>query len=93
MTPVSKTLFERCSGYSFVRVSVHLDQFRRDDAHGAVVGRKRLVEPGDYAAYRRRLIHQMHAVAGICEIKRRLLSGDAGPNNQDRASAATSLLV
>jgi hypothetical protein len=65
-------------GHQFdVHVPSDLHQFRRDDAHRTVVGRKGLVQLGHLAADRRRAFHQIDLEAGIGEIEGRLHAADA----------------
>ena len=70
-----------------------LDQFRRDDAGGAVAGGERLVQAGHAAADRRALLHQIDAEPGGRKIQRRLNAGDAAPAHQHRPARRFSIAV
>ena len=74
------------SGFELnVQVPADLDQFGRDDSHGAVVGGKGLVQLGHEAPDGRGLFYQVHIISGIGEINRRLHARDAGPDHHGRA--------
>ena len=64
-----------------IEMAPHFDQFRRNDTHGAVVGRKRLVQLRHDAADGRRLVDQVDVVAGAGQIQRRLHPRDSGPDD------------
>ena len=67
-----------------VVVAHALDQFRRDDAGGAVAGGEGLVEAGHAAADRRAFLDQVDAEPGRREIQRGLDAGDAAAAHQHR---------
>jgi hypothetical protein len=65
----------------YVRIPADLDQFGREDSHGAVIGRKGLVKLGHMAAEGRRLVHQVDLKPGSGKIKRGLNAAD--PSSDD----------
>ena len=84
----------RLTGYMFhlregeqfdVQVPADLDQFGRDDSHGAVVGGKGLVQLGHDPADGRAFFHQINLVARIGKVKGCLHPGDAAADHHDRA--------
>jgi len=68
-----------------VEMPADLDQFGRDDSHGAIICGKRLVQLGHHPADCRGLLHEVNQITGIGQIKRSLHSSDATTNNHDRA--------
>jgi hypothetical protein len=61
-----------------------LDQFRRDNSHGAVIGGKGLVQLGHDPADGWGFFKEVDIVSGIGQIKGGLHTRDAGANDQDR---------
>ena len=52
-----------------VEVSSALDQFGRDDTHGAIIRRERLVQLGHNPTNGRVLLHQIDEVAGVSQVQ------------------------
>jgi hypothetical protein len=65
-----------------------LDQFRREDSHGAVIGGKGLVELGHMAPDARRLFNQVNLETGSGKIKRGLNAADPSTHNHDVSKIA-----
>ena len=63
-----------------------LDQFGRDDSHGAVVSGKGLVELGHDAPDRGRSFHKINKKARVGKIESRLHAGDAAADYHYRAA-------
>jgi hypothetical protein len=55
-----------------------LDQFGGDNSHGAIVGRKGLVELSHHASDGRAFLYQVYQESGIGQIQGRLDPGNAG---------------
>ena len=53
-----------------IQMPADLDQFRRNDSHGAVIGRESLVQFGHDPTNAGRFFKEMNIVSGICKIKR-----------------------
>ena len=53
----------------YVQVLADLDQFRRNNSHGTIIGGESLVEPGHQAANGWRPFHQMDVIIRIGQIK------------------------
>ena len=64
-----------------VQVPPGFDQLGRYDAHGAVVGGKRLVELGHHAADGRLLLDHMHQIARVGHIQGRLNARDSSSDH------------
>ena len=64
-----------------VNVPADLDQLRRDNSHGAVIGRKGLVKLRHHAADGGRLLHKMNVKSGIGQIQSSLHPGDSSANH------------
>jgi hypothetical protein len=64
-----------------VDMPADLDQLGRDDSHGAVIGGKRFVYLGHFAAYRGASFHQMDIISRIRGIQCSLDSSNAAPDN------------
>jgi hypothetical protein len=60
-----------------------LDQFGREDSHGAVIGGIGLVKLSHMAADGRRPFNQVNLKTGSGEIKRGLNTADPSPDNHD----------
>jgi hypothetical protein len=69
-----------------IEMPADLDQFRGDNSHGTVIGRKCLVQLRHDTAYGRSFFKQVDVITGICQIKSRLHTGDPGAHHQDRSS-------
>jgi hypothetical protein len=67
-----------------------LDQFGREDSHGAVIGRKCLVKLGHVAADARRSLNQINLKPGFCKIKSGLNTADPAANNHDVSEMTVS---
>jgi hypothetical protein len=67
-----------------VDMPADLDQFGRNNSHGAVIGWKSLVQLRHNATDSRRLFNQMNIKAGIGEIQCGLHTGNAGTHYQYR---------
>ena len=59
-----------------------LDQFGRENSHGAVIGWKGLVELGHMSTNARSFLNQIHLKTSAGKIKRGLNTADPSPNNQ-----------
>ena len=68
-----------------IDIPADLDQFRRDNSHGAVVGGKGLVQLRHGPANGRRLLHEMHIKARISQVQGSLHAANAAANDHDRA--------
>ncbi|VBB42355.1 hypothetical protein TRIP_B200495 [uncultured Desulfatiglans sp.] len=66
-----------------IQMPADLDQLRRDNSHGAVIGGKCLVEFAHHTADGGRLLDQMDKISGIREIQRRLHPRDPTAYNHD----------
>jgi hypothetical protein len=66
-----------------VFVSLDIHHLGREDAHGAVVGGKRLVELRHMAANRRLPLYQVDDNAMVCEVERSLDAGNPGPDDDN----------
>jgi hypothetical protein len=66
-----------------VQMPADLDQFGRDDSHGAVIGGKGLVQFTHDAADGGRLLNKVNEIPGVCKVKGRLHACDAPTNDQD----------
>jgi hypothetical protein len=64
-----------------VDVPADLDQFGRDDSHGAVVGGEGLIELCHDSANRRGSLHEIHVVAGVRQVQGGLHAGDAAADH------------
>ena len=60
-----------------------LDQFRRDDSHGAVIGGEGLVQLRHEATNGGSFFNEIDIVTGIREIKGGLHTGDTASNHHD----------
>ena len=69
----------------YVEVSAALHQFWGEDTHGAVISGKRLIQLGHHPPDGRRGFHEVDKVPRFGQIKGGLNSGDASPNDEDRA--------
>ncbi|OPY85443.1 MAG: hypothetical protein A4E65_00117 [Syntrophorhabdus sp. PtaU1.Bin153] len=67
----------------YVGMPADLDQFGCEYSHGAVIGRKGLVELGHVAAYARGLFDQVHLETGSGKIEGGLDAADPSTNNHD----------
>jgi hypothetical protein len=59
-----------------------LDQFRRNNSHGTVIGGKCLIQLRHGPADGRAFFHQVNVVAGICQIQSGLHTGNASAHDQ-----------
>jgi len=84
----------RLTGYMFhlregeqfdVQVPADLDQFGRDDSHGAIVGGEGLVQLGHDPADGSPFLYQIYFIARIGKVKGCLHPGDAAADHHDRA--------
>ena len=64
-----------------------VDQFRRNDAHGAVVGGEGLVQLGHDSPDNGGFLHEMNFVATVGKVKGCLDSSDSRPNYHDRTDS------
>ena len=62
-----------------------LDQFRRDNSHGAIIGRKGFVNLRHFAADSGTFLDKVDIIAGIGHIKGGLHSGNASADYQYRS--------
>ena len=69
-----------------VDVPADLDQFGRDDSHGAVVGGEGLIELCHDPADRGGALHEIHVVAGVRQVQGGLHAGDAAASDENRAN-------
>jgi hypothetical protein len=69
----------------YIEMPADLDQFGRDDSHGAVVGGKGLVQLGHDAANGRRLLEEVNIITGIGQIEGRLHPGYTSADDKNRA--------
>jgi hypothetical protein len=67
-----------------IQMPADLDQFRRDNSHGTVVGGKRLIQLGHNPADGRGFLEEIDVIPGIREIKGGLHSGDSSAHDQNR---------
>jgi hypothetical protein len=67
-----------------IQVPADLDQFGRDNSHGAVIGGKRLVQLGHDPADGRGFFKKIDVISGIRQIKGRLHPCDASTHNENR---------
>ena len=65
----------------YVWMPADLDQFRRENSHRAVIGRKGLVKLGHMAANARSFLNQVNLKTGSGKIKRGLNSADPSADN------------
>jgi len=73
-----------CQGKKFyVEMPADLDQFRRDDSHGAVIGGKGLVQLCHGATDGWTLFNQVDLVAGVRQVQGCLHAGDAAADDHD----------
>jgi hypothetical protein len=66
-----------------VTMPADLDQFWRDNSHGAIIGWKGLVEFRHHPPNGRGFFQEMNLVAGICQIQGRLHPGNATSHDKD----------
>jgi hypothetical protein len=69
-----------------VEMPADLDQFRRDNSHGTIIGRKGLIQLRHQPSDARGPIHQMDIVACIGQIQSRLHAGNARTNHHDSSN-------
>ncbi len=62
-----------------------LDQFGRDNSHGAIIGGKGLVQLSGYPPYGRAFLKEVDVVSGVSQIKGGLHPGNPAPNDQNRS--------
>jgi hypothetical protein len=67
-----------------VQVPADLDQFGRDNSHGAVISGKRLVQLGHDPADSRGFFEKIDVISGIRQIKGRLHPCYASTHNENR---------
>jgi hypothetical protein len=72
---------------------VHLNEPRRDGTHGAVIGRKGLVELGHAAADCALFLDQIDFVARVSQVNGGLHSADARARHKDGAHLAILIMV
>jgi hypothetical protein len=60
-----------------------LDQFGREDSHGAIIGGEGLVQLGHQTTDGGGPLHEVDIIAGISKIQCRLHPDDAAPNHHD----------
>jgi hypothetical protein len=77
--------FRQCQKFD-VEMPADLDQFGRDDSHGAVVGGKGLVQLGHDAPDRGRSFQEIDKKARVGKIKCRLHASDAATDYHYRAA-------
>jgi hypothetical protein len=75
-----------------IEVAAHLHQFRRQGAHGTVVGRKGLIQLRHDAADSGFFLHQVDKKSGFGQIQRRLDAGDTPSHHQNRTSLLVAIL-
>jgi hypothetical protein len=74
-------------GYQlYVNVPADLDQFRRDNSHGAVVGGKGLVQLGHDPANGGRSLNEIYVKAGVSQIQGALHPGNPSADHQHRSN-------
>jgi hypothetical protein len=74
-------------GYQlYVNVPADLDQFRRDNSHGAVIGGEGLVQLGHYAANGGRSLNEIYVKAGVSQIQGALHPGNPSADHQHRSN-------
>jgi hypothetical protein len=66
-----------------VQMPADLDQFRRDNSHGAIVGREGFVQLRHHPAYGRALFQKVDIVTGIGQIQGGLHACDSAPHDQN----------
>jgi hypothetical protein len=64
-----------------IEMPADLDQFRREDSHGTVIGWEGLVQLGHNAPYGGGPFHQIDVVAGVGQIQSSLHSGNPSADN------------
>jgi hypothetical protein len=69
----------------YIDVPADLDQFRRNNSHGTVIGGKRLIQLRHHPTDGACLLYQINIETGIREIKGRLHTGDSTTYNHYRA--------
>jgi len=68
-----------------IQMPADLDQFRRDNSHGTVIGGKGLVQLTHNPADCRGFFDEMNQVSGIGKIEGRLHSGNPSADHHDRS--------
>ena len=68
-----------------VGMPADLDQFRRDNSHGTIIGWEGLVQLRHYPADSRGFFDEMNIIAGIRQIQGRLHACNAAPDNHNSA--------
>jgi hypothetical protein len=75
-------VFDLRQGEQFdIDVPADLDQFRRNDSHGTVVGGECFVQLGHHAPDRTRFLYQVDIVTGIGQIQGSLHPGDTAADH------------
>ena len=69
----------------YVKVPAALHKFRRNNAHCAFICRKCLIKLYHSAAYRGRLIHQVHFYTGLCKVECCLHPADTSSHYEGRS--------
>jgi hypothetical protein len=67
----------------YFRMPTDIQQLRRENSYGAIVGGKGLVKLRHLPANARVLLHQMHGDAHVTQVERSLYSRDSTADNQN----------
>jgi hypothetical protein len=74
---LTRNAFHFCKGKQFnINVPADLDQFRRDNSHGTVIGRKGLVKLRHHTTDGTGFFHKVDIIAGIGQIQGSLHAGN-----------------
>jgi hypothetical protein len=66
-----------------IKMPADLDQFRRDNSHGTIIGGEGLVQFAHDPTNGGRFFDQVDIVSGICQIEGRLQSGNSSAYNHN----------
>jgi hypothetical protein len=69
-----------------IEMPADLDQFRRNNSHGTVVGWESLVQLAHHSAYSGGFLYHVNKVARVGEVKRGLHAANTPANHQDRTA-------
>jgi hypothetical protein len=70
----------------YVNVPADLDQFWRDNSHGAVIGGEGFIQLGHNAANGGGSLNEIHVKAGVGKIQRALHPGDPSADHKHRSN-------
>jgi hypothetical protein len=68
-----------------VKMPADLDQFRGDNSHGTIIGRKGLIQLGHSPTNRRRFFNEVYIISRVCQIKGGLHARNAATYDKNRS--------